>query len=73
MLPYLWNILKSGTRKEELLIEKSKLSSIWKMRRFLNEYDNKVNATSALIKLIQNTKDNDELLKNIDSNLKSKK
>ena len=67
------DILKSGTRKEELLIEKSKLSSIWKMRRLLNEYDNKVNATSALIKLIQNTKDNDELLKNIDSNLKSKK
>ena len=56
------DITKSGTRKEELLLNKNQIDDIWNLRRLLNDYDNKVNATSALIKAIKTTRNNDELL-----------
>ena len=56
------DIIKSGTRKEELLLNKKQINDIWNLRRQLNEFDNKVSATSALIKAIKTTKNNDELL-----------
>ena len=56
------DITKSGTRKEELLLNKNQIDDIWNLRRLLNDYDNKVNATSALIKAIKTTRSNDELL-----------
>ncbi len=59
------DIIKSGTRKEELLLNKKQINDIWNLRRQLNEFDNKVSATSALIKAIKTTKNNDELLAQI--------
>ena len=56
------DITKSGTRKEELLLDKNQIDEIWNLRRLLNDYDNKVSATSALIKAIKITRNNDELL-----------
>ena len=56
------DITKSGTRKEELLLNKNQIDDIWNLRRLLNDYDNKISATSALIKAIKTTRDNDELL-----------
>ena len=56
------DITKSGTRKEELLLNKNQIDDIWNLRRLLNDYDNKVSATSALIKAIKTTRNNDELL-----------
>ena len=56
------DITKSGTRKEELLLDKNQIDDIWNLRRLLNDYDNKVSATSALIKAIKTTRNNDELL-----------
>ena len=56
------DITKSGTRKEELLLNKNQIDNIWNLRRLLNDYDNKVSATSALIKAIKTTRNNDELL-----------
>ena len=56
------DITKSGTRKEELLLNKNQIDDIWNLRRLLNDYDNKVSATSALIKAIKITRNNDELL-----------
>lgn len=56
------NIEKSGTRKEELLLEKDELENIWKLRRYLTNLENKSTATSSLIKLIKTTKNNKELL-----------
>lgn len=56
------NIEKSGTRKEELLLEKDDLENIWKLRRYLTNLENKSTATSSLIKLIKTTKNNKELL-----------
>ena len=56
------DITKSGTRKEELLLNKNQIDDIWNLRRLLNDFDNKVSATSALIKAIKITRNNDELL-----------
>lgn len=56
------NIEKSGTRKEELLLDKNKIEKVWKLRRYLASLENKNIATSSLIKLIQSTNNNKELL-----------
>ncbi|MDO4690735.1 MAG: transcription termination factor Rho [Fusobacterium sp.] len=56
------NIEKSGTRKEELLLEKSNIEKIWKLRRYLAGLENKSTATLSLIKLIKASKNNQELL-----------
>jgi len=59
------DITRSGTRKEELLLKKNQIEEIWNLRRLLNDYDNKVSSTAALIKAIKTTKNNDELLRQL--------
>lgn len=55
------DIQKSGTRKEELLINKKKLESIWKIRRYLCSLD-KATGTKKLIDTISSTESNDKLI-----------
>jgi transcription termination factor Rho len=55
------DIQKSGTRKEELLISDEKLSSIWKIRRYLSKFS-VAEGAKQLIDVIKKTKNNDELL-----------
>ncbi|WP_418965903.1 transcription termination factor Rho [Cetobacterium sp.] len=55
------DIQKSGTRKEELLIGKKKLDSIWNIRRYLSSLD-KATATKKLIDTISSTESNDKLI-----------
>jgi transcription termination factor Rho len=55
------DIQKSGTRKEELLIEPKKLEVIWNIRRHLAKYD-KVGASKMLIDAIRKSRSNKELL-----------
>ena len=55
------DIQKSGTRKEELLVSTEKLSSIWKIRRYLSKF-NIAEGSKQLIDTIKKTKNNDELL-----------
>ncbi|MEG0300804.1 transcription termination factor Rho [Cetobacterium sp.] len=55
------DIQRSGTRKEELLIEKKKLESIWKIRRYLSSLD-KASGTKKLIDTISSTESNDKLI-----------
>jgi len=55
------DIQKSGTRKEELLIGKKKLDSIWNIRRYLSSLD-KATATKKLIDTISATESNDKLI-----------
>ena len=55
------DIQKSGTRKEELLISKKKLESIWKIRRYLCSFD-KATGTKKLIDTISSTESNDKLI-----------
>ncbi|MBC8383430.1 MAG: transcription termination factor Rho [Candidatus Cloacimonetes bacterium] len=58
------NILESGTRKEELLIPEEQLMKISLLRKELLRYD-KIDAIIKLKELIDKTKNNEELLKNI--------
>lgn len=55
------DIQRSGTRKEELLIPKSELESIWSIRRYLAQYD-RATASRKLIDTILNTESNKKLL-----------
>lgn len=55
------DIQRSGTRKEELLIPKSELESIWSIRRYLAQYD-RATASRKLIDTIFNTESNKKLL-----------
>ncbi|MFR2832100.1 MAG: transcription termination factor Rho [Finegoldia magna] len=60
---------KSGTRKDELLLTKEELSAINKIRKQLNSEENK-NIADQIIKMIKNTKSNQEFVKSI-NNLQS--
>jgi len=53
------DILKSGTRKEELLVDKGTLSKMWVLRRILNPMGT-VDAIEFLIGKVKDTKNNDE-------------
>ena len=55
------DIQRSGTRKEEFLIPKEKLESIWSIRRYLADFD-KAAASKKLIDTIKSTESNDKLL-----------
>jgi len=55
------DVLRSGTRKEELLIEGKKLDAIWGIRRYLAKLD-KAEAAKRLIDRIKAFKTNDELI-----------
>lgn len=56
------DIQKSGTRKEELLIDKERLKLVWEIRRYLSQLD-KATAAKQLIDKIASTKSNDALVK----------
>lgn len=60
---------KSGTRKDELLLTKEELSAINKIRKQLNSQENK-DIADQIIKMIKNTKTNQEFVKSI-NNLQS--
>ncbi|MGL5000375.1 MAG: transcription termination factor Rho [Cetobacterium sp.] len=55
------DIQRSGTRKEELLVEKKRLEAIWEIRRYLTSLD-KASATRKLIDTISSTESNDKLI-----------
>ena len=58
------DVLKSGTRREELLIPRKNLEKIWRLRRELSEMS-EVEGMKNLIELIKQFKNNDELLENL--------
>ena len=53
------DILKSGTRKEELLVDKGTLSKMYVLRRILSPMGT-VDAIEFLLDKLRNTKNNDE-------------
>ena len=56
------DIQKSGTRKEELLLNPMELSLVWKMRNTFNDLDS-ADATQLLLENMEKTKNNSELCK----------
>lgn len=55
------DLQRSGTRKEELLIDKKSLEAIWEIRRYLSKFD-KAMASKKLIDTIKSCKTNKELI-----------
>ncbi|WP_231861788.1 transcription termination factor Rho [Neorickettsia sp. 179522] len=53
------DITKSGTRKEELLLERSVLNKVWVLRRILNQMTD-ADAIEFIIDKLQRTKNNEE-------------
>ncbi|MGD0339361.1 MAG: transcription termination factor Rho [Bacteroidota bacterium] len=57
---------KSGTRKEELLLETDELSRVWVLRKILSEF-NAVEAMEFVLEKMRGTKSNKEFLKSMNS------
>jgi transcription termination factor Rho len=60
------NIKKSGTRKEELLVEDWELQRLWILRKFLSEMD-EVEAMEFLLSKLSKFKTNEEFLKSMNA------
>ena len=60
------NIKKSGTRKEELLLSEEELSKMWILRKVINPMDD-VEIIELLIDRMRKTKNNDALLKSMNT------
>jgi transcription termination factor Rho len=56
------DINPSGTRNEELLLDKDVLNQSWRIRRMLELLDSNENPTEVLIGRLKKTKDNEEFL-----------
>ena len=53
--------VKSGTRREELLLSDARLSRVWILRKLLADMDS-VQAMTFLLDRMRGTRDNDEFL-----------
>ncbi|OFW80057.1 MAG: transcription termination factor Rho [Alphaproteobacteria bacterium RIFCSPLOWO2_01_FULL_40_26] len=60
------DITKSGTRKEELLVDRAALSKVWMLRRIVNQMS-PVEAMEFLLQKIEHTKTNEEFFKAMNS------
>jgi transcription termination factor Rho len=60
------DVNRSGTRKEELLIDPDDLNRIWILRKLLAEF-NTVEAMEFLVEKMRGTKSNREFLKSMSS------
>ncbi len=60
------DITKSGTRKEELLVDRATLSKVWMLRRIVNPM-NSVEAMEFLLQKIDHTKTNEEFFRSMNS------
>lgn len=56
------DILKSGTRKEELLLGNDKLQKVWVLRNAIHQMNNEIDALTFLYSQMQKSKDNEEFL-----------
>jgi transcription termination factor Rho len=60
------DITRSGTRKEELLLDKGMLAKIWVLRRILMPMG-VVDAMEFLLEKLKSTKDNDEFFESMNT------
>ena len=66
------DIYKSGTRKEELLLDKEELQAIYTLRKAMSKLP-EAQVTEEILKLITNTKNNKEFISLIEKSLKDLK
>ncbi len=60
------DITRSGTRKEELLVDRATLSKVWMLRRIVNPM-NSIDAMEFLLQKIEHTKTNEEFFRSMNS------
>ncbi|HDY76147.1 MAG TPA: transcription termination factor Rho, partial [Candidatus Marinimicrobia bacterium] len=56
-----FDIIRSGTRKEELLLDKKTLGRMWILRKLLNEM-NVIEAMEFMLTRMKRTKSNEEFM-----------
>jgi transcription termination factor Rho len=66
------DIQRSGTRKEELLIPKKELESIWKIRRHLAKFD-KAESLKRLVDTLKSTQSNKSMLEQFEKGVEDEK
>ena len=66
------DIQRSGTRKEELLIPKKELESIWKIRRYLAKFD-KAESLKRLVDTLKSTQSNKSMLEQFEKGVGDEK
>ena len=64
------DILRSGTRKEELLVSKDQLEKMWMIRKTMRDSHDFIDR---FLRRLRNTEDNAEFFESIDEELKSKR
>jgi len=60
------DITRSGTRKEELLVDRATLSKVWMLRRIVNPM-NSLEAMEFLLQKLEGTKSNEEFFRSMNS------
>ncbi len=60
------DITRSGTRKEELLVDRATLSKVWMLRRIVNPM-NSLEAMEFLLQKLDGTKDNEEFFRSMNT------
>ncbi len=63
------NVLQSGTRNEDKLLDPDILAQIWRVRRMLDTFKSSEEAAMVLIERLKKTKDNKEFLATLHENL----
>lgn len=66
------DIQRSGTRKEELLISKKELESIWKIRRHLSKFD-KAESLKRLVDTLKSTQSNTSMLEQFEKGVRDER
>lgn len=64
------DIMRSGTRKEELLVSKDHLEKMWLIRKTMQDSHD---FTERFLRRIKTTKDNEEFFQSVDEELKNKR
>ncbi|HLR23051.1 MAG TPA: transcription termination factor Rho [Pseudogracilibacillus sp.] len=64
------DILRSGTRKEELLVTKDQLEKMWMIRKTMRDSNDFIDR---FLRRLKNTKDNVEFFQSIDDEMKTKR
>lgn len=64
------DILRSGTRKEELLVTKDQLEKMWMIRKTMRDSNDFIDR---FLRRLKNTKDNAEFFQSIDDEMKTKR
>ncbi len=62
------DILKSGTRKDELLIGKEKLSKVYVLRQMLQKQENEIEALTFIYNIMKKKPTNEEFLESMNAN-----